>query len=168
MPFGGLEREECIPELCSFLWSIVGPKLSNLSPKVPKSLCVCVTVLGDDGGDAIRSFKSKSQTSGGAVIENIDSKLRELEGIDEGTDRCCNVVEIVFVVPLGGDLGQAEAGEIRGYHSVFGSKERDEVAELNRGGWEAVEKEDHWRCGGPGGTVEDVNSICSDAIGCNV
>lgn len=164
LPFRGLEHKKRIAELGSTLRRIVGPEIAKLAPEVPEPLHVCVAVLGDYRGDAVGAVQREPQANGSAVVENVNGEFRELQCVDEGADRCRDVLEGVFVLLLCGDFREPEARKIRGYHSVLAGKDRDEVSELVRRGREAVEKEDYWCCGRPSGAVEEIDPTCSDGV----
>ncbi len=130
----------------------------------PSSFFVGVAVLGDDGGDALGVGGGEAEAGGGAVVEDVDGVAPELQGLDEGIHGEGEVVEGVLIISIGGDVGEAEAGEIGGDDAEPGCEERDEVAKHVGGTGVAVEEQEHGGVGGAGFAVEDFHAVGFDGV----
>ena len=127
----------------------LAPVALDGSPGVAETFFVGVAVLRDDGGDALGMRHGEAEAGGGAVVEDVEGVAREVEGVGEGDDGFRECVEGVFVVALGGDFGEAEAGEVGSDDAVTVGEARDEFAILEGRCGEAVEEKHDGRVGGP-------------------
>ena len=75
-----------------------------------------------------------------AIIEDVDCKLVHAERVEERLDRDRKAVERVLVLALCWHLRKAERRQVRRQDAEFRREERDEPAELEGRGWEAVQQ----------------------------
>ena len=89
---------------------------------------VRVAVLRHDCGPQPRPLERDAQRRRRAVVEDVHCGLADLHLVHEFEDRVRDVLE--RVLEPGGDLGEAEAGEVGGDDVVFVGELGDEVAVL--------------------------------------
>jgi hypothetical protein len=163
LPLGHAEVERGTAQHLAVLGALGIPVRLDGRPEVgAQALGVGVAVLRHDGRDGSWAGERQAPGDGRAVVEDIHREALDLEGVEEGGGGEGQVGECVFVVALGGHVGEAVAWEVGGDDAVAGGEEGDEVAEHVRGGGEAVQEEEDGGGWGAGGAVEDVDAICLD------
>src|SRR5580704_5542332 len=80
-----------------------------------------------------------------AVVENVESVLREMQRVGEGFDGFRQRVEGVDIVARGWNFGEAEAGQIRRDDAIPVGEARNQLAILKRRSREAVEEKNNGR-----------------------
>ena len=150
LPLGRVELDE-VGQSLDVLGGGVRPRLLGAGPEgLTQALNVGVPVLSDNRGNGVRALKGdpaiitiKSvirtgnhscrregtpEASGGTVVEDVHSELRDLEGVKEGDGRLRERRERVLVLARRGDDGETVAGEVGREDPVLHREALDEVA----------------------------------------
>jgi hypothetical protein len=97
--------------------------------------------LRDDRCDALGVRQREPQANGSTVIKNIDRVAIESHRLSEAVDVFRQVLKRVAKGPAVGDIGEAEAREVRGNYMVAVGQKWNEIAEHVRGSWKAMEQQ---------------------------
>src|SRR6202012_1674770 len=159
LPANRVQCEEGAQRVAILLRGLTPVLLHRIPRLLAQAFFIGVAVLRDDGGDALRMRKGEAEAGGRAVIEDIDGVAREAEFFDEGVDGCRQRVEGVAVLPLRRYFGEAEAGKVGRDHAIARCEARHELAEHERRGWKAVQKQQHRGVGGTGFAIEELHAI---------
>ena len=131
-------------------------------PAVAQPLLIGVSVLRDDGGDALRVPRRQPEARRRAIVEHIDREAIEPDDLSEAVDDPRDIVECVSELAAVRHVGLAEPGKI-GRDDVKSVRElRDEVTEHMAGAGKTVQQQERWRVPRPCLAIEDVEPVDID------
>src|SRR5262245_39098706 len=84
------------------------PVFPDRTPGVAQTFFVLITILRDNSGHPVRMSHRDTESGWRTVVEYIDRKPIELQGLHEGVNRQRQLVECVFIFPLGWNLCESE------------------------------------------------------------
>jgi hypothetical protein len=153
--FGAVNFEKRADRVTCGCGVIAGPEHFDGVPECAEAFDIGISVLTEDSLHFVGFLESKTESGWRAIVEDVDAVflgwVRYLR--KEGRNGGGYVAEVVGVVA--GHRCETKAWKVGGNDAVLRREDGDEVAELVRGGREAVEEENGGRTGEASGAVED-------------
>ena len=135
------------------------PVFLDRIPAIAKPLFIGIAVLRDDGGDTLRVCQPQAESDRSAVIEDVDRKTLETNGLGKASDHLSQSFERVAELLPVGRIREAEARQIGRYHVVAIGERRNKVAKHVRRRWEAVQQENGWSSFRAGLAIKDLVAV---------
>lgn len=140
LEFGGGEGEQGFDERDAVHGRVGFPQRADRVPERAESFLVGVAVLRYDGRDGLGALEGDAECYGGSIVEDVRGETLDLQGVEELERGFRQVGKGIAVIQRVWNGREAKPGKVWGNHMVGFCELRNEIAVLERGAWEAMEK----------------------------
>src|SRR5579872_714155 len=129
LPARSTSRQNALAEYLSVFFRRCRPVLSYWCPRFTKAFFVGVSVLRNDGCNALRVCHRQAEADRRAIVEHIDRVTVDLDCPCEGFDRERQSIEGIRILPFRRNFRESETRKVGCDHAVVIRQPSDEFAE---------------------------------------
>jgi len=164
LPSCSVECQDVFTEYLSVLRCRLSPVFSDRPPGTAEPFFIGIPVLGNDPCHAVRVSHRQTETSGCAVVEDIQCTAPDFEGLNERVECRGQPVERVEILSFCGDFCESKSWQVRRDDTIIISQMWDEFGEHEGRCWEPVKQQNDRGIRVAGCPVEHVDSIRLDPV----